>query len=172
MSHSDSAYVIQPSHTVCYVVRMVNGVSEYLLMHRCGEYLNGNWQMVTGSIHTGETAWQAALRELAEETGLTPLEFYTVDQIESFYEFTMDKILFGPIFLAIVDPVQSVRLSPNEHDSYLWKPLPEAIEYLQFANQRRIIRYIEERYIFQNPDPFFKIPLQAGESTLRLTKND
>jgi dATP pyrophosphohydrolase len=165
MKSPEAAYTIQPSHTVCYVVRIVNGKSEYLLMHRCGQYLNGNWQMVTGTINEGETAWQAALRELGEETGLQPLSFYTVDQIESFYEFQMDKILFGPIFLAIVDPVQKVKLSPGEHDEYVWKNCAEALEYLQFSNQRRIIQYIEERYIRQQPDPFFEIPIHEEVCT-------
>jgi dihydroneopterin triphosphate diphosphatase len=159
MKISDYAFMIQPSHTVCFIVRFIDGRSEYLLMHRCGEYLKGNWQMVTGGINQGmETAWQAALRELKEETGLTPQAFYTVDQIESFYEFNLDKILFGPIFLAIVDPSQEVQLSPLEHDRYVWKPYEEALDYLQFANQRRILNYIEERYVQRKPDPFFAVP--------------
>lgn len=154
--------MIQPTHTVCYVARIINGQSEYLLMQRCGEYLKGNWQMVTGSIHEGETAWEAALRELDEETGLKPEAFYNVDQVESFYEFALDRILFGPIFLALVNPQQSVKLSPTEHSCYVWKPLRAALEYLQFSNQRRIISFIEERYILRKPDPFFEIPLKVS----------
>ncbi|ADI37933.1 NUDIX hydrolase [Waddlia chondrophila] len=166
MNFSQTAFMIQPTHTVCYVVRMVNGQSEYLLMQRCSEYLNGNWQMVTGSIQTGETAWQAALRELYEETSLKPKIFYKVDQVESFYELELDKILFGPIFLAIVNPEQAVRLSPTEHRCFIWKPLEEALKYLQFSNQRRIISFIEERYILQEPDPFFEIPYHENIHTL------
>lgn len=135
-------------------------------MRRCGEYLKGNWQMVTGGIHEEETAWRAALRELREETGLAPDVFYLVDQIESFYESNLDKILFGPIFLAIVDPLQAVKLSPNEHDLFVWKTHDAALSYLQFANQRRILTYIEERYILKEPDPFFIIPCDTHSVSL------
>ena len=55
--------------------RAENGV-EFLLLKRVASVrLGGTWQAVHGRIEAGETAWQAALRELKEETGLTPTSF-------------------------------------------------------------------------------------------------
>ena len=41
-----------------------------LLLRRAGNHLRGIWSYVAGHIEAGETAWQAARRELSEETGL------------------------------------------------------------------------------------------------------
>ncbi|HSJ54693.1 MAG TPA: NUDIX domain-containing protein, partial [Anaerolineae bacterium] len=50
-----------------------------LLLRRAGEHLPGLWSQVAGGIESGERGWQAALRELAEETGLVPLDFFSGD---------------------------------------------------------------------------------------------
>ncbi|HBD83024.1 MAG TPA: NUDIX hydrolase, partial [Dehalococcoidia bacterium] len=44
------------------------------------------WQEISGLIEPRETAWEAALREIKEETGLTPYRFYSADFVERFYE--------------------------------------------------------------------------------------
>ena len=77
------------------------------------------WQCVTGRIHDAETAWQAALRELDEETGLRPVEFYRVERVDSFYSPADDTVWICPQFLAIIDRAAEIRLSP-EHDAFRW----------------------------------------------------
>ena len=59
-------------------MRQVGGKHEVLLLKRT-DTLVGEWCQVAGKIEEGETAWQAALRELNEETGLTPTTFYSAD---------------------------------------------------------------------------------------------
>ncbi len=45
--------------------------SDVLLQHRADWVHHGNtWSVPGGAIHPGETAWDAAIREVAEETGL------------------------------------------------------------------------------------------------------
>jgi dATP pyrophosphohydrolase len=59
----------------CHVVRPdETGAShEFLqLRRRADDYLGGTWQIVRGTCLPDEPAWQAALRELEEETGLRP----------------------------------------------------------------------------------------------------
>ncbi len=57
----------------------------YLVLKRSSSYLTGTWQPISGRIEKGEKAWEAALREIKEETGLTPDRFYSTNQVESFY---------------------------------------------------------------------------------------
>ncbi len=81
--------------------------------------LVGAWCQVAGGLEEGETAWQAALREITEETGLTPQRFYSGDICEQFYEPERDCISIFPVFVAFVDPTAWVTLN-NEHSAYQW----------------------------------------------------
>ena len=106
----------------CYVVRpgpAGNG-HEFLLLRRApGEFMAGAWAVVRGTREGAETAWQAALRELREETGLTPVEFYQLDTVDVFYLAAGDTIWHCPGFCAIVDREAAVVLN-REHDAHRW----------------------------------------------------
>ena len=69
-----------------YVCRVVSERGRYLVVRRGTPYLKGSWQMVSGRVEAGETGWEAALREIEEETGLVPDRFYSAELIEQFYE--------------------------------------------------------------------------------------
>ncbi|MFC1620562.1 NUDIX domain-containing protein [Candidatus Neomarinimicrobiota bacterium] len=80
-----------------HVMRQENEAPQYLIMQRSpGEIYEGVWQGVTGKIHPGEHAWQTALRELQEETGLKPLQMWTVDHVNLFYESATDTLNCNP----------------------------------------------------------------------------
>ena len=69
----------------CYVIRLGGEGHEFLQLRRtAGDFMGGTWQSIYGGILAGETAWQAAARELKEETGLVPLEFYQLDTVNTF----------------------------------------------------------------------------------------
>ena len=64
-----------------------NHLPEFLLVRRAaGLVYAGQWRMIGGKVDAGETAWQAALRELREETGLTPTRFWSLPSVNHFYE--------------------------------------------------------------------------------------
>ena len=72
----------------CFVVRPGNAgkLEEVLQLRRApGEFLEGAWSTVRGRAEVGETAWRAGLRELREETGLAPSEYYQLDTVDVFY---------------------------------------------------------------------------------------
>jgi dihydroneopterin triphosphate diphosphatase len=115
--------------------------------------IQGTWQMVSGGVEKGETAPEAAIRELMEETGLTPSLFYTADTIESFYMISLDKIVFVPTFVAFVDKKRAVKLSPLEHDAYEWVSFEVAKERLVFSEQKRILIHIHENFVKKAPHP-------------------
>lgn len=130
-------------------MRQVEGRPEVLLLKRT-DTLAGEWCQVAGKLEEGETAWQAALRELHEETGLTPTTFYSADICEQFYEPDRDSITMAPVFLAYVDPQATVTLN-EEHSDYRWVSIAEAIDMVPFGGQRRVLRWIEDEFINRSP---------------------
>jgi dihydroneopterin triphosphate diphosphatase len=100
----------------------VGGGHELLQLRRApDEVLAGAWTPVRGGIEKGETAWQAALRELREETGLAPLEFFQLDTIDLFYLVAGDSLWHVPGFCAVVGRDAEVVLN-EEHDAHRWTP--------------------------------------------------
>jgi dATP pyrophosphohydrolase len=145
------------SFSVCtYICRQKTGRGQYLLLKRDCSYLHSVWQGVTGRIEKTETAWQTALRETREETGITPDRFYSANIVETFYEVSQNCISIIPIFVGLLDQEQPVQLSP-EHSEYLWLPAKEAKEYLLFTQQKETIDYIEKEFIRKQPLDCLKI---------------
>jgi dATP pyrophosphohydrolase len=118
-----------------HVMRLENEEPQYLIMQRSpGEIYEGVWQGVTGKIHPGEQAWQTALRELQEETGLKLLQMWTADHVNLFYESATDTLNCIPVFgveVAVGEPVLS-----KEHQTYRWCSVNEAADHLLWDQQR------------------------------------
>ena len=55
------------------------------------------WQGVAGKIELGESAPEAAKRELLEETGLTPKQMLVADHVSRFYEAHGDRVNLVPV---------------------------------------------------------------------------
>jgi dATP pyrophosphohydrolase len=110
-----------------------------------GRILAGLWQCVSGRLEPGETILAGALRELAEETGFAGdgLErLYNLDQVNQFYEPTVEGILTAAIFAVRVPPGSEPRLS-HEHDALRWVSPQEALEIAVWPAYRESIRRIE-----------------------------
>lgn len=139
-----------------YVIHQTDIGPRYLLIRRCGKYLPGTWQMVSGGIEPGETAAEAALREIQEETGLIPSALYSADAVETFYMHSEDKIALVPVFAAFVQNT-AVRLSPQEHDAHEWLTFEEARDRLVWAEQKRVITQIHNSFIQNLPNSLLLI---------------
>jgi dATP pyrophosphohydrolase len=119
---------------------------EFLLLKRSdGEKYSNIWQMVTGSINENEKAYEAALREIKEETGLTPIQFWVVPNVNSFYEPSQDYICHVPVFAALVDKNSPIKIS-EEHNQYKWVNLDEAKKLLAWRGQRVSVDTIYEYF--------------------------
>ena len=111
---------IRVSYVDVYVLRRVGDDIEVLVLRRgkSGRCPH-SWETVHGHIDAGETPEEAALREMTEETGLVPEQFYNISRVEMFYRHSLDEIALIPVFAAWVDPKAVQVLSP-EHDRAEW----------------------------------------------------
>ncbi len=127
-----------------YPYRKIRDNIEFLLFQRAkGSYCAGQWRMVGGKIKDNETAWEAGLRELLEETGCEPTEYWSVPSLNHFYEAQSDRILLIPVFAAELDPKVNITLN-EEHESYRWLQKYEAEKVIVWPEQRRLIGLIDQ----------------------------
>jgi dihydroneopterin triphosphate diphosphatase len=116
--------------------------SNHQLLMACrtpGRYMGGTWQLVTGGLEPDEIAWQGALREMREETGLAPREFYRLSTLTSFYRPDNDSLNTAPMFCAIVEEAAEVRIN-SEHTAFEWIDLEEAEQRLMWPSDREALR--------------------------------
>jgi dATP pyrophosphohydrolase len=122
-----------------YVLRMTAGGIECLALRRAeGGRCPGSWEVVHGHIEDGERPWQAARRELEEETGLAPERLYNLSRVETFYQHRLDEVALVPVFAAFVSPEAAVRLG-SEHDAHEWLSPAEAGQRLAWPRERRAL---------------------------------
>ena len=127
-----------------YVFRRINARLQLLLLLRRPDLPLGNtWQSVHARVTPSETALEAARRAVAIETGLTPLESYSTDFINQFYDHHSDSIILAPVFAFAVPPQSVVTLGEEYIDS-AWCEREEAAGRLLWPGQRWAIRHIDE----------------------------
>ena len=133
-----------------HIFREQNGELEFLLLKRSPEqYYPNLWQMVSGKIKEDETAYKTALREIREETRLTPEKFWVAPTVNSFYSPDKDYICLLPVFVAKVNYNSEVKLS-NEHTEYKWVTPEEAKQMLAWDGQRKSIEVIVDYFLNRN----------------------
>ena len=144
-----------------HIFRKKENDIEFLLLKRAeNEIYPGLWQMVTGSIaDDNEKGFETALREIKEETGLIPTQFWVVPHINSFYWPERDCICNIPVFAALVGPLQNVTIS-EEHSAFKWVNKKEALKLLAWPGQRKSVEIIHEYFLTQKSFlNFVEIPL-------------
>jgi len=120
---------------------------EVLLIRRGKPPRQGEWSLPGGRIEWGETAAQAALRELAEETGVTAELLGLLDVI--------DGLFTGPAgglerhYLLVDYAARWLSGDPVAGDdateARFW-PVRDAVEQVQWSETRRIIALAWERF--------------------------
>jgi dihydroneopterin triphosphate diphosphatase len=134
---------------VCvFIIRQNNaGAWEFLQLRRAREdFLGGTWQTVYGESNLGESPTDAALRELHEETGLIPDEFYKLSDAHVFYIAAHDTLWHSIQFCAIVKPNDEIKLN-SENEALRWLPAESAAEHYMWPGDRRSVQEIREQII-------------------------
>ena len=130
----------------CYVYRYTAKGILFLLMKRnLNKVYEHLWQGVAGKIEEGETSSEAAIRELEEETGLSPINMFVADHVSKFYEAHGDRINLVPVFGIEVDS-ENIILS-EEHISYKWVNINEALDTLVWNGQKKGIQTVHDMVI-------------------------
>jgi dATP pyrophosphohydrolase len=130
----------------CYVYRYTAKGILFLHMKRnLNKIYEHLWQGVAGKIEEGETSSEAAIRELEEETGLSPINMFVADHVSKFYEAHGDRINLVPVFGIEVDS-ENIILS-EEHISYKWVNINEALDTLVWNGQKKGIQTVHDMVI-------------------------
>lgn len=123
-----------------YPYRINGKKPEFLLLKRAGKKIYaGQWRMVGGKAEPGEAYWQAALRELREETGLIPIKMWTIPSVNTFYEHVSDTVYHIPAFAAELDASAEPVLD-DEHSAFEWFSLENAEEQIRWPEQKRLLK--------------------------------
>jgi dATP pyrophosphohydrolase len=130
------------------VLVVVHAASGEVLLLRRAEREPPFWQSVTGSLEWGETRWEAARREVVEETGIAPEGLIDCGCRRRFFIPPSWRERFAPgvthnlehEFRLELPAPREIRLAPGEHDAYRWLPRAEAIAQASSWTNRAAIR--------------------------------
>ena len=138
-----------------YVFRKVNARVQFLLLLRRPDLSLGNsWQSLHARIETNETALTAARRAVKDALGHDPVEAYSVDYINQFYDHESDTIILAPVFAFTLPRGAQLDLGDDFIDS-AWCDLSEATARLPWSGQHWAVRNIDAVIGQGGPDAEF-----------------
>jgi dATP pyrophosphohydrolase len=97
------------------------------------------WEIVHGSIEPGEHPVDAAVRELREETGLTPERLYSIT-VNPFYLGRTDTVQLALAFAAVVG--RSAVTLGVEHRAAKWATFASARRRLAWPRTHELLRHV------------------------------
>ena len=118
---------LQPTHAGGIVYRLQHGVPEFLLI--TARRSQTDWVYPKGHIDPGETAEEAATREVVEESGVIATILELIDDVRIVVRDDEQRILCF-LMEMLEDGV------PGEGRRSQWLPFDEALRQLSFDNAR------------------------------------
>jgi dATP pyrophosphohydrolase len=137
------------------VLRSIPGGHEFLLLRRATKPFYGEWSLVQGGIDPGESPDDAVIRELREETQLTPLALYRESTLVVPSEPTQVRL---HIYVSFVSGGRSVVLN-EEHTAFRWCSLDEALQLMPLAarQERKALAGVPCRFLDSVPPPELRV---------------
>ncbi|GAB4228210.1 MAG: hypothetical protein Tsb0021_05470 [Chlamydiales bacterium] len=123
----------------------------------CVKRNQGFWEFPKGHKENEETDYEAAFRELKEETSLQVKALMTKQSFTNNYEFFRNgtKILKTVhYFIALTEG--DVKLQPEEISDSAWCDIDEAIALLTFENSKQLCHRIK-KWILNSDNPYLFI---------------
>ena len=121
------------------------------------------WETVHGRLEAGEEPEDAAVREVAEETGLAIARLYNVT-VQPFYLHSSHTVQLAVVFAALVDEPAQITVGP-EHQNAAWLSVSEALERFQWPRERDALREIAHLLRTGDAGPVedvLRVPLESG----------
>ena len=109
------------------------------------------WETVHGRIEPGERPELAAVREVAEETGLAIERLYNVTT-QAFYLHGMGAVQMAVVFCAFVAEPGAPTLGP-EHGAAEWLSLDDARRRLAWPREREALDHVAHLFAAGNAGP-------------------
>ena len=133
---------LKASMIEAHIYRKKNKKIKYLILKR-GEkaHYPGIWQMVTGKVKKDETAMDAVIREVKEETNLDVQKLFVVPNVNPFYNHFDNSVNFVPVFLCQVKEVDEVNIS-KEHCKSKWVKMKKAKKKFAWPGQKHSLELI------------------------------
>lgn len=151
---------VRLEHSAGLVLFRLRGATRLYLLLDYGKH----WDYAKGHLEKGETPWQAAVREVREETGIAQVRRVGAFQRDMQYEFYSQRkgrIRKRVTFFLAETHEEAVQLS-EEHVGYAWLPLPEALARLTYENARSILLEAAASAP-EAPDPAVNAAADLGE---------
>ena len=120
---------------IIFSINSSSDVSFLLLQHNAG-----HWDFAKGSIEYGENEFQAARREIREETGIESVHFlegFRV-KVEYYYKREGNLVHKEVVFFLARSDSQRVTLS-HEHIGYLWCDFDKSLAKLTYRSARDVL---------------------------------
>jgi len=112
------------------------------------------WQTITGTLEEDENAFDAAKRELKEESGLIIDTWYKLPYLGGFYDLRRDTVESVPTFAVVLEDFRNIIIS-EEHTEFSWLKNSELEHFFPIPDHvngaiqlEKIIRNPEQLRIF------------------------
>ncbi len=126
------------------VYRKYGNTFEVLLLKR-NEVRGGFWNVVNGTLELNESIIECQKRELIEEAGIQNVVHWS-NEIYRFNFPYKDYVIVVIVFTAEVPENQTVVIN-DEHTEYRWVNFDEALNMLQFDDDKNGLKICQEKLI-------------------------
>ena len=130
-----------------YVWRRRGRRAEFLALKRAlRRHLPGVWQPVTGKLEPLESPFEAARREVLEETGLEPRRWWRLERTTFYLDARGRTLVALPLLAAEIGPREKVVLS-REHSQWRFVSAAEAARLFLWDSQRAGIDAVKRQVL-------------------------